>query len=305
MTRLSVITPSYNQAQFIDETIRSVLVQDYPDIEYIIIDGGSTDGSVDIIRGYERSLAYWVSEPDRGQAHAINKGLNRATGDIVGYLNSDDLYQPGALATVAEAFTAHPRAEWLCGPCLALDDATRTTSVMKLEVPSDPATWLLRPSGLPYLFPQQGVFLRKRLVDEIGVFREDLHYSFDYEYFLRILIAGYRPLELNAVLATFRLHDRAKTSVNGPGFTSDDLKIADLYFGRVTPLFQQRLLRQRHEITSWRILDRCSRVARDQGRPAARRALWQAVQQDLGLLRYRAVWGAFRRWYGLGPAQRC
>jgi len=300
--RVSIITPSFNQGQFIEETIRSVLFQAYPDLEYIIIDGGSTDGSVATIRKYDRWLAYWVSEPDRGQAHAINKGFARATGQIIAYINSDDVYCEGAFATVAEALTAEPRANWLCSPCLALDEETKATSIMKLAVPADPAAWLMRPSGQSYFFPQQGVFLRKNLVDEVGLFREDLHYSFDYEYFLRILLSGHRPIELDTILAMFRLHGLSKTTLNGPGFTGDDLAIADLYFDRVLPSYQRRVVRQRHEFLSWRILDGCSSIARMQGPRAARRALRQRVMQDPRLLRYRAVWGAFRRWYGLGPA---
>src|SRR5918993_5944601 len=116
--RITVVTPSFNQGRFIEETILSVVGQQYPDLEYIVIDGGSTDETVEVIRRYEGRLAHWVSEPDGGQAHAINKGLARATGDILAWLNSDDLYLPGALAFVASALKSNEGPELLFGNCL-------------------------------------------------------------------------------------------------------------------------------------------------------------------------------------------
>lgn len=113
LPRISIVTPSYNQAQFLEETIRSVLDQGYPNLEYIIIDGGSNDGSVDIIRKYAHRLAYWVSEPDDGQYDAINKGFRRATGEIMAWLNSDDKYAPWALSVVSDVFSRLPQVEWL------------------------------------------------------------------------------------------------------------------------------------------------------------------------------------------------
>ncbi|GAI34604.1 unnamed protein product, partial [marine sediment metagenome] len=119
--RVSIITPSYNQGQFIEETIRSVLLQGYANLEYIIMDGGSTDDSVEIIRKYEPWLTYWVSEPDRGQAHAIDKGFARSTGEILAWLNSDDTYLPGAIAKSVRLLNDDPNAEAICGGELQID----------------------------------------------------------------------------------------------------------------------------------------------------------------------------------------
>src|SRR5262249_6074487 len=122
LPRISIITPSFNQASFLEQTISSVISQGYPNLEYIVIDGGSTDGSVEAIRKFDSSITYWVSEKDRGQAHAINKGLRRATGDIIAYLNSDDYYFEGTLALVAQHFIGHPEADLFHGRCRVVDE---------------------------------------------------------------------------------------------------------------------------------------------------------------------------------------
>jgi glycosyltransferase involved in cell wall biosynthesis len=119
--KISIVTPSYNQGSYIEKTILSILNQDYPNLEYIIIDGGSTDNSVDIIRRYEQQLAYWVSEPDEGQTHALNKGFSKATGDILCWLCSDDLYEPWTLAEVAQFFQTHPTTQIVYGDALWID----------------------------------------------------------------------------------------------------------------------------------------------------------------------------------------
>src|SRR5262245_19170175 len=119
--RISVITPSFNQAEFIETTILSILQQNYPNLEYLVIDGGSSDGSIEIIQKYQRHLAYWVSEKDRGQAHAINKGLQRATGELIAFLNSDDFYLEDTLARVADRYMRHPGVDLWHGRCRIVD----------------------------------------------------------------------------------------------------------------------------------------------------------------------------------------
>src|SRR5882724_9660763 len=136
--KISVVTPSFNRGRFLEETILSVLNQNYANLEYIIIDGGSNDETVEIIRRYEDRLAYWISEKDRGQAHAINKGLEKATGDIFAFINSDDLYLPGAFRAVAEYFREHPSCEWLCGETI-LFGPDRQTVLAPTRVPKTAA----------------------------------------------------------------------------------------------------------------------------------------------------------------------
>jgi glycosyltransferase involved in cell wall biosynthesis len=213
LPRISVITPSFNQAGFIKQAILSVIDQGYPNLEYIIIDGGSTDGSVEVIRKFANRIAYWVSEKDRGQAHAINKGVQRATGDIIAYLNSDDYYLDGALARVADCFSHHPDVDLWHGRCRVVDQdgmkvGERTGSITRYDEILDlwDVWWNKRN------FVQPEVFWSKRIGDKIGPFREDLFWVMDYEYWLRLLGAGGRVGFIDAELAAFRLQPNQKST---------------------------------------------------------------------------------------------
>jgi glycosyltransferase involved in cell wall biosynthesis len=211
--RITIITPSFNQAAYLEETITSVLGQSYENLEYIIIDGGSTDGSVEIIRKYEDRLAYWVSEKDRGQGHAINKGLQRATGDIIAYLNSDDCYVQSTLARVADYWARHPDVDLIHGRCrvVAQDGAKldeRTGSIARYDEILD--IWDVWWNGRNFVQPE--VFWTKRIAEKISPFREDLYWVMDFEYWLRILRAGGKVGFVDAELASFRRHPDQKST---------------------------------------------------------------------------------------------
>jgi glycosyltransferase involved in cell wall biosynthesis len=250
--RISIVTPSYNQAQFIEETIRSVLMQGYPNLEYIIVDGGSTDGSVDIIRKYEDWLTHWVSEPDRGQAEAINKGWEHSTGHILAWLNSDDVYRPGALSRVAEAFQCHLDAVVVVGAC-AITDIDRNVLGCKLSRFLDPKHFLYEAASVP---GQPAVFLARQVVEEIGGLDESLHYVLDWEYWLRIGMrySRDRVVLLDSVLAEAREWEGNKTSLGIERSTAECRRIIDQIYADPDnlPADIRPLYRTAYSRTFWR-----------------------------------------------------
>jgi len=205
--RISIVTPNLNQGPFIEATIRSILDQNYPNLEFIIQDGVSTDESLEVIRRYESSLAHWDSSPDHGQAHAINKGMQWTSGDIMAYLNSDDLLIPGSLAYVAGYFQQHPAVDVVYGHRILVNEHGDEISRWVLP-PHDDAT-------IPYAdyIPQETMFWRRRAWEAIGEgLDESFQFALDWDLILRFRDAGMRFERLPRFLGAFRVTETQKTS---------------------------------------------------------------------------------------------
>ncbi|GAB1469259.1 hypothetical protein MASR2M66_01350 [Chloroflexota bacterium] len=207
---VSIITPSFNQADYLEATIKSVLEQSYPHIEYIIMDGGSTDGSLDIIKKHQSRITAWVSEPDKGQTEAINKGFSRATGDILAWINSDDTYaNPNAVADAVNFLIANPEMAMVYADCDFIDEqgkgigkfAARQTDYAKLR------------SGYVHI-PQQTMFFRAKYWKELGPLDPSFYFAMDYDLWVRI--AKHAPIKYlpGKTWANFRIHSSSKTNVN-------------------------------------------------------------------------------------------
>lgn len=226
---ISIITPSFNHAQFIERTIQSILTQHGNfDLEYLVLDGGSTDGTVDILRRFDGQLI-WSSTPDKGQVDAINKGLRAATGDIVGWVNSDDILMPGALAKVAAAFMTQPQVEWVHGRCEVIDlhdqPIRRWISAYKhFRAQRHSFRNLLTENYVS----QMTTFWRRRVHVEIGYLDESLKLAFDYEFWLRLAKRG-DPIYLEDRIACFRWYETSKSGANYKRQFEEDAEIAAQY----------------------------------------------------------------------------
>ncbi len=253
MLKISVITPSFNQAQYIQRSIDSVQSQtgDF-ELEHIVIDGGSDDGTAEILSSYGDSITY-VSEPDEGQADAINKGLAMATGDVVGWLNSDDIYEPGSLETVTKIFNEEPETQWIYGKVRIVDDYDKEIRRWITAYKN----WRMRKFSFQKLLAenwisQMGVFWRRQAGEQVGQLRKDLHYCMDYDYWLR-LGKKWPGRFVDKYLAAFRWYPLSKS---GGGFIeqfSEELdvarNIADGNFG--WPVFRHRLNKAKIIFAYW------------------------------------------------------
>lgn len=279
--KLSIVTPSFNQGRFLEETILSVLNQAYEPLEYIIIDGGSTDESVEIIKRYEGRLAYWVSEKDRGQVHAINKGLEKATGEVFAFINSDDVYFPGTFNAVMKHFATHRDSEWVCGDTVMFGEG-HETRMIRAEVPKSAAHCL----SWEYRAPQPGHFWKTEIIR--SGFQEKWNYDFDHDMYVRLLLAGRKCDYLPLPMAGYRLHEVSKTIAEGHRQIEEFDQIAEFY----EPQLQGA---DRRWCRATRFL-RLSYAASEAGRKIeAARWLTRALATHPESLINRPFWGCLRR----------
>lgn len=231
--KISIITPSYNQGRFIEECIRSVLLQGYPNLEYIIIDGGSTDETIDIIKKYEPWLTYWESKPDKGQSHAINKGLDKSAGKLFNWHNSDDVLMPNSLAEMAQVMLEYPQASYVHGQRFFIDDKSKlrsgnkrnydekitfspdlTTSISALKTGAQPAC-----------------LMKRDLVIQAGKVDENLHYIMDIDLLLRIALIE-NPVYIDSPLTCVRIHPDTKSLQWNAKRAKERIYVANKIFSR-------------------------------------------------------------------------
>ena len=234
--KISIVTPSYNQAEFLERTILSVLNQNYPNLEYIIIDGGSTDGSVEIIKRYEKFLSYWVNEPDNGQASALKKGFDNCTGEIMAFLNSDDTYYPGTLNKIADLFKRNSQVDVIYGAINLIDKYDNILARKDMSGFRFDFSILLFESSLP----QPAVFWRRDIYLKSGGIDPSFLFSMDKDLWVRFSLSGAKFLRVNEVLANFRLHGSNKTLTINDIRIKEDLFIIERTLGRRIGNFELR-----------------------------------------------------------------
>jgi glycosyltransferase involved in cell wall biosynthesis len=244
LPKVSIITPSFNQGKFLEASICSVLEQNYPNIEYIIVDGGSQDESVEVIKKYQDRLAWWVSEKDKGHADALNKGFSRATGEILAWLNSDDIYFPNAISEVVAVLTSHPEVGMVYGDAELIDDAGMTVG----QFGSKQTSYRKMLRGSVHI-PQATTFFRADLWRQVGPLDLSLFYSFDYDLWVRLAKVS-RLLYVPKPWAKFRIHGAGKTIVNDDRCYPDMLRVLEREGGSWFSLLRLRMI-TRKLVYSW------------------------------------------------------
>ncbi|MCH7945106.1 MAG: glycosyltransferase [Armatimonadetes bacterium] len=287
--KISVVTPSLNQGDFLRETLQSVVDQRYRELELIVIDGGSTDGSLNVIRMFEEHLSYWESCEDRGQSHAINKGFAKATGEVLCWLNSDDVLLPGSLNAVAHHFGTHPDDRWLTAPSLRFGEGLHMLDGVP-KVPTDKVRWLLR---CP--IAQPSTFWRRDLYEQFGGLDESYHFALDYEYWVRLVFAGEKPRLIKRPLSAFRLHDASKTVSQSERFLEETARMRKKYADSLGPAERARLERSLRAMATEDGLTEAVWLLEEGRQDEARKQVFRLLSQKPGMAFTRIGAGSLSR----------
>ena len=266
---VSIITPSYNQAKYLEITMQSVLSQDYPNIEYLVVDGGSSDGSVEIIKQHEKNLAWWISEPDHGQADAINKGMQRAKGDIIAWLNSDDIYQLGAVRLAVQELMENRKLGFVYGDVLTVDGRGKAIKHIRYR------DWGLEGLMCFNIIGQPAVFMRREILEKSDFLDLSYQYLLDHQLWLRL--AAIAPIKyLPRLLASAHYHLEAKNVASAENFGEEAYRI--VAWMQTYPLLKERFAKIRKKI--WAGAHRINaRYLLDGGKPlASLKAYWKSLQ---------------------------
>jgi glycosyltransferase involved in cell wall biosynthesis len=293
MTLVSIITPSFNQAAYLEQTMRSVLEQDYPHIEYIVVDGASTDNSVDIIKKYESKLAWWISEKDSGQADAINKGFERATGQIIAWLNSDDYYLAGTVDAAVKIFEGNPEVVLLYGNMLAVDEDGKTFNTLNYK------QLTLEDLLCFQIIGQPAVFMRRSALQAAGKLDPTFHFMLDHHLWIRIAQRG-EILHVDQTWAAARYHAEAKNIAKAAEFGREAFRILD--WAKAQPELAPILARiSRPAVASANRVD--ARYLLDGGKPALALSAWMRallIHPPTALARMNIFISAILNLLGLG-----
>ncbi len=293
----TIVTSSFNQADFLEEAIQSVQSQGRRDVEHVVIDGGSSDGSVDILRRHDADLAYWVSAPDAGQPAAWNAGVRRARGAIVGFLNSDDVYLPGALDEMARLSASEPSAEWLLGGTTYFGPGSGG-----LVYPGVVPTCVSDVLYFVTYVPQQGHFFRRTLIERVGGFDESHQFSFDLDFFVRSALAGAVAAATPRIVAGFRWHGESKTVAQRAEQVADTLRVEHTHWPEIERREGARARRARAKYHGHLALEAARDALLAGERLRGWRLLVAAGWQYPSMLTTRAFAGTVQRLLGLRRA---
>lgn len=284
---VTIVTPSFNQARFLEQTMRSVLDQDYPNIEYMVADGGSTDGSVDLIQKYSNRLKWWVSEKDSGQADAINKGFSRARGEIIAWINSDDYYMPGAIASAVKALSDHPEVGMVFGNVRVVDETEKVLNQLSY------GDWGLADLMSFHIIGQPGVFIRRKVLEKTGHLDQSYHLLLDHQLWLRLAQeAGMQYIP--ELWASAHYHEDCKNLAMASSFGTEARRIVQWMQSseKYRELFQQnrkQILAGAERLNAFYLLDAMEYSA-------SFRAYWKAFWLNPATVRpewYRMVYAFF------------